>query len=132
MATEIGMTLLYVRDVRKAADFYQKAFGIELDAGVPAEHAEVYAQTAGKTLGFASTDMMRAHVGDLAPVARDAQPPAMEVLFTVKNVDAAYERAIGAGALSLREPADKPWGQRVAYVRDTDGFVVELASPLMR
>ena len=100
MATEIGMTLLYVRDVRKATAFYQKAFGIELDPSVPA--------------------------------TREGQPPAMEVLFTVKNVGAAYERAVGAGALALREPADKPWGQRVAYVRDTDGFVVELASPLAR
>ena len=34
------------------------------------------------------------------------------------------------GCASLAPPADKPQGQRVAYVRDPFGTLVELATPL--
>ena len=40
------------------------------------------------------------------------------------------ERALEAGCVSLAEPKDKPQGQRVAYVRDPFGGLVELATPL--
>ena len=41
---------------------------------------------------------------------------------------AAYARAVEAGAAPLAEPAVKPWGQTVAYVRDPDGVLVELGT----
>jgi lactoylglutathione lyase len=44
------------------------------------------------------------------------------------DVDAAYERALAAGATSAAEPDDKPWGQRIAYVRDLNGILVELCT----
>jgi len=43
---------------------------------------------------------------------------------------AAYAGALEAGCSSLAPPADKPQGQRVAYVRDPFGTLVELATPL--
>ena len=43
---------------------------------------------------------------------------------------AAFARAVAAGATPLKEPVTKPWGQTVAYVRDLDGFLVELCSPI--
>jgi len=30
----------------------------------------------------------------------------------------------------VSEPETKPWGQTVAYVRDRNGFLVELCSPM--
>ena len=30
----------------------------------------------------------------------------------------------------MTEPETKPWGQDVAYVRDPDGNLIELASPV--
>jgi lactoylglutathione lyase len=44
-------------------------------------------------------------------------------------VAAAYERAVGQGAEPVTAPHTKPWGQDVAYVRDADGNLIELASP---
>ena len=38
-----------------------------------------------------------------------------------------YERAIAAGATSLREPAPVEWGGFTAYVADPDGFRWEIA-----
>jgi hypothetical protein len=37
---------------------------------------------------------------------------------------------VAAGALPAAEPVRKPWGQTVAYVRDLDGFLVELCTPM--
>lgn len=45
------------------------------------------------------------------------QMPATVYLY-VPDVDAVYRRAIGAGAASVSEPADQPYGDRVAGVDD--------------
>jgi PhnB protein len=39
----------------------------------------------------------------------------------VPSVDAAYHRALVAGAESLSEPADQPYGDRMAGVKDAFG-----------
>ena len=44
--------------------------------------------------------------------------------------EAAYTKALSAGAISIKEPLAKPWGQIVAYVRCPDGTLVEICSPV--
>jgi uncharacterized glyoxalase superfamily protein PhnB len=39
----------------------------------------------------------------------------------VPDVDAAFQRAIAAGASSLGEPADRPYGERAGFVKDASG-----------
>ncbi len=39
-------------------------------------------------------------------------------------------RALHAGCISLAPPQDKPHGQRVAYLCDPFGTLIELATPL--
>ena len=43
-------------------------------------------------------------------------PPA--VYMYVEDVDALYERALKAGAVSVLPPTDQPYGDRNAWVRD--------------
>lgn len=38
--------------------------------------------------------------------------------------------AVAAGAVLLRDAETKPWGQVVAYVRDPDGILIELCTPV--
>ena len=45
-------------------------------------------------------------------------------------VDASYERARTAGALSLRPPYDAFWGARTALVEGPDGLVFGFMSPI--
>jgi len=45
-------------------------------------------------------------------------------------VAAAYRRAVDAGAVSVVAPDARPWGQVVAYVRDLNGVLVELCTPM--
>lgn len=42
-------------------------------------------------------------------------------VFYVEDTDAVYQRALQAGATSLREPADQFYGDRMSGVRDAFG-----------
>nr|WP_309659712.1 MULTISPECIES: VOC family protein [unclassified Sphingomonas] len=53
-----------------------------------------------------------------------------EIALVTDDPQAAYERAVGAGANRVAPPAEKPWGQIVAYVRDIDGCLIEICSPV--
>lgn len=58
--------------------------------------------------------MMGEAVGDVTPM------PAILYVY-VDDPDATYERALKAGATSIREPADQFYGDRNAGVRDASG-----------
>ena len=46
----------------------------------------------------------------------------------VEDADATYRRAIAAGAVSLEEPTDMPYGDRRAMIRDPGGNVWQIAT----
>jgi PhnB protein len=64
-------------------------------------------------------------IGDSMVVLEVGEPPATatrsSVYVYVADVDAVYQRALRAGATSLAEPAEKPYGERNAGVKDTFG-----------
>ncbi len=45
-------------------------------------------------------------------------------------MEAAFEAAVNAGATKIAGPKVKLWGQTVAYVRDPDGVLVEIAGEM--
>ena len=53
-----------------------------------------------------------------------------ELAFVTDDPHTAYATAITAGAAAIAPPAEKPWGQVVAYVRDPNGCLVEICSPI--
>jgi lactoylglutathione lyase len=50
-----------------------------------------------------------------------------ELFLYVEEVDRLVEELRAGGVTVLREPADMPWGERVAYVTDPDGNPIALA-----
>jgi PhnB protein len=50
----------------------------------------------------------------------------------VDDVEATWERAVAAGAETIEEPLDTPYGDRRAMVRDPFGNVYQIAAPLSR
>jgi lactoylglutathione lyase len=50
-----------------------------------------------------------------------------ELFVYADELDRLVERLRAASVMVLREPADMPWGERVAYVADPDGNPVALA-----
>lgn len=74
------------------------------------------------TIGDSVVEMGEAH-GPYQPM------PTMFYLY-VPNVDASYRRALEAGAVSVSEPADQPFGDRTAGVKDAFGNQWYLATQL--
>lgn len=125
-----GYTILYVRDVEATLEFYERAFEQRRrfvhESG---EYAEL--ETGSTTLAFATPGLAALSVPDAFGPAPPAEPtPTFEVCFVTEDVPGAFSRALEAGAAQMSAPQVKPWGQEVAYVRDLDGNLVELASPV--
>ena len=126
----LGYSILYVPDVEEAVDFYERAFGIEREF---VHESGQFAQMATGTtkLAFTSHELGATAV----PIAYvhselSSAPPGFELTLTDDDVPAAFARAVAAGATSLAEPHETPWGQTVSYVRDHVGTLVGIASPM--
>jgi catechol 2,3-dioxygenase-like lactoylglutathione lyase family enzyme len=124
-----GYTILYVSDVAASLDFYERALGQRRrfvhDSG---QYAEL--DTGETALALAAHELAAANLpGVYRPEQRSSTRPTFEVCFVTKDVQGAFDRAITEGAEAVTPPQTKPWGQDVAYVRDPDGNLVELASP---
>jgi PhnB protein len=74
----------------------------------------------------------RLRIGNGAIEMGDAQTEPMRTWFYlyVRDVDALFDRAVAAGATPLSPPADKPYGERVASVKDTIGITWYMARPI--
>jgi uncharacterized glyoxalase superfamily protein PhnB len=68
--------------------------------------------------------------GSFRPNRADAEPAGIEVALCTADVPVAWRRALEAGAIAVKAPSTKPWGQTVAYVRDPNGVLVELCTPM--
>lgn len=127
---KFAYTILYVKDVTRSVEFYEKAFGFSRKFVTPEnEYGEL---AAGETtLSFASVAFAHTNLkSGFTESSLSNKPFAMEIGFTTDDVAATVEAAVNAGATLLQEPASKPWGQVVAYVRDPDGFLVEICTPM--
>jgi lactoylglutathione lyase len=60
----------------------------------------------------------------------NAPPFGVKLAFVTDDVASSYTKAVAAGAVSVKEPTAKPWGQVVAYVRAIEGSLIELCSPI--
>jgi lactoylglutathione lyase len=125
----LGWVIVYVDDPAAASAFYERAFGLRGDFVAGDEFAQL--DTGPTKLAFASYKLGEKNFdGGVRRAATEGQPPNVEIALVAEDVEGAYARALEAGCTSLAAPEDKPQGQRVAYVRDPFGTLVELATPL--
>jgi len=127
-AVKLAQTILYVHDVEQAAAFYERVFGFERGEVNPGGFY-IALKTGETTLAFVDAAWVAGNGIDFAPVRPQAQPPGIEVSFWVDDVETTYRAAIEAGASAWHEPVAKAWGQTVSFVRDPNGFIVEISSP---
>lgn len=127
---QFAYTILYVQDVTRSITFYEQAFGCTRKFITP-DNAYGELITGATTLSFASIDLAKSNLKDGFIESSNANKPfAIEIGFTTDDVAATYTQAIKAGAMAEAEATLKPHGQTVAYVRDPDGFLVEICSPM--
>ncbi len=127
---KFAYTILYVADVVRTIEFYERSFGFQRGfVHESGEYGEL--KTGDTTLSFASLNLANANIEGGVHVSDPRNPPAaFEVAFSADDVAAAYSRATEAGAIPVSPPKQKPWGQIVAYVRDLNGNLVELCTPI--
>jgi uncharacterized glyoxalase superfamily protein PhnB len=101
---------MVVEDVGAEVEFLRAVFGAagEVRADRPAE----------VRIGDSLVMVTQAGQRDLFPAF---------LYVYVEDADGAYQRALGAGAVSLEEPRDTPYGDRRAMVRDPSGNVFQIA-----
>lgn len=123
-------TIHYVADVEASLAFYEQAFGLVRRFVAPGGgYGEL--ETGATALAFADHATARDSLGqDYAAGDGSARPLGVEVGLVTDDVDAAFARAVKAGATPLKAPTVKPWGQTVAYVRCPDGSLVELCTAM--
>ncbi len=126
---KFGYTLLYVSDVPATLAFYEKAFGLER-AFLHESHSYAELKSGETRLGFVSLEVAAGNGVRFQTVTVEGDPPGIEVGFVTEDVAGGFERAVAAGATPILAPVAKPWGQLVSYVRDNNGFLIEICSPM--
>jgi lactoylglutathione lyase len=125
---KFGYTILYVEEVEKAISFYENVFGFSRKFTTPDnDYAEL--NTGETTISFASKKLAAQNLKEgFLESNLDNKPFAIELGFITNQVEELVQKAISFGAILVTEPTKKPWGQIVAYVRDLDGFLVEICT----
>ena len=121
--------IFYVPKVDEAVSLFKKAFGMEVrfvhESGAYAEM-----ETGATALAFVSEELAHSNLPQGHLPHDPKKPPfACEIVLTFQDVQAAFEKAVKAGCKAIAQPEEKPWGQTVAYVREPQGILIELASP---
>jgi PhnB protein len=112
----------------EAIAFFSKAFGAKeklrmKDGKGRIAHAEL-------EIGDSVMMMADEHPEIQAFAAAHYGGSPISLMLYVDNCDATYATALAAGATSLREPTDQPYGDRMAGVLDPFGYKWWLAHPI--
>ncbi len=122
--------ILYVQDVEQSMNFYKNTFGTEIKFITPEkDYGELL--TGETSLSFASVSLAGSNLkkGFLTAKNED-QPFGMELGFTTDHVEALVEKAIQNGAVLYEDIAVKPWGQKTAYVKDPNNYLIEICTEI--
>jgi len=120
-------TILYVKNVAKTLQFFDKAFGFkEAMLHESGDYGEL--DTGATTLSFSALSLMK----DLGKTPGRANPasPTFEIAFETEDVTAALTKALAAGAVLVQDAEEMPWGQTTAYVSEPNGFLIEICTPV--
>ena len=122
--------IFYIVDIKKSLVFFKDVFVCETafihESGTYAELA-----TGATTLAFVSESLASSNLPKGYKKNSNDEPPlGCEIVFTSKDVMPLYQKALSSGAEDIAAPTQKPWGQTVAYIRDPNGILIEIASPI--
>jgi predicted enzyme related to lactoylglutathione lyase len=124
---KLGYVILYVPDVATTVTFYERAFGlVRRFIHESGQYAEM--DTGATALAFASEDMVSTTYHGFRRNRLEDQAAGAEVALVTNDVAKSFTRAVEAGAFPVVQPIEKPWGQVISYVRDSNGFLVEICS----
>lgn len=119
MINKIDAVCLLVDDIKKAREFYENKLGLVVN---------------GTDIGFIEFKLgetplalfERKYATTMFPSKLMSRPGGLVLALNVDDVDLEYKRLKSLGITMLEEAKDVPWGQRVAYLHDPDGYIIEI------
>jgi uncharacterized glyoxalase superfamily protein PhnB len=113
-----AFAILQVSDVERSLRFYRDQLGYEVTYTFPDDGEPQ----------FVSLDVGGSKLG-LGAAAGPVEAGSTAIWGYTDDVDATFASLVEAGAPVVAEPADMPWGERVASVSDPDGYTIHLGAP---
>jgi uncharacterized glyoxalase superfamily protein PhnB len=114
-------------DIARLVAFYERVTGLPASWATE-DFAEIRTPTA--TLAIGSTRTVPLFTPDDPGSARPGGYQSVIVEFRVEDVDQVYANLSLAPADLVQEPTTMPWGNRSLLLRDPDGTLVNLFTPL--
>jgi len=123
-------TIFYVIDVKETVDFYERAFWFKRNMITDEwDYAELI--SGETTIWFASLELGKSNLWEDFTVSSNSKSPFwMEMAFITDNLEKDFETAINQWATLYKSIEKKEWWQKVWYVKDNNGFLIELAEPM--
>ncbi len=123
-------TILYVENVSETIEFYERAFGLSRKFITPEnDYGELL--TGETTIAFASIALGHSNFkSGFEKSNNSGKPFGVELAFTTENIETDFQNALNMGATEFEPLTEKSWGQKVGYVRDNNGFLIEICTPL--
>ncbi len=122
--TRLALVILAVEDVPRSVAFYGAVFGWRQRVATP-----VYVELAcpnGMRLGLYDRRSFGSNLGQV-PAAIGGAVATTEIYLYADDLEVVLARARTAGGRELTPPSVRPWGDRVGYIADPDGYVIALA-----
>jgi predicted enzyme related to lactoylglutathione lyase len=111
------------KDVDRLGAFYRQLLQVDCQR----DGDNMAFRTEGAELSIFSSRGME----DMVPGSMDgAGCGSFTIDFEVEDVDQEYMHLMNMGVPSVKPPISYPWGRRSAWLRDPDGNIVNLYSPI--
>ena len=127
---KLANTRLLVRDFKTSFLFYRDMLGFAPTFG---SEDDVYADfdTGGALLALFQSKLMDATVGTDLEAAKRRDSSVL--VFEADDVDETVGELEAKGVIFLTRPENRPdWGIRTAHLRDPEGNLIEIYTPLAR
>ena len=129
-----GYTIIYVANVKETLQFYEKAFGFQQKFITP-EHDYGELVSGETTIAFASlalgnANLKNGYIPSSSKKSDESKPFGVEMAFITEDIEVDFKKAIDVGAIEYEPIVEKPWGQKIGYLRDNNGFLIEICTPI--
>ncbi len=119
----MGIVILYVKDLQKAKKFYTEVVGLPVDEARGDSQFIVLRPTEGSLLALEDITA--------SPVGKATAQRSTELAFAVDDADAVWKRWKERGVEMVTELEDKPFG-RTFTAKDPDGYFLTPYQPPRR
>lgn len=119
---EIDYIALFVSDVQRSVAFYRDILGFQFTK--PPGDRGCEGRSGDLKIGIYDRSWLSELFGDLG--RRPIGGNAFLLSMTVSDLDAVYQHLLAAKVKAIAPPTEMSWGQRIIFLEDPDGNLLEI------